>query len=345
MDVGRKNRPVLLVSLALTMPLASCPLAEPLPPGHRPYKLDPGRHLARQNTDIWYDEARGRAVPVRVYRPETGAGPFPAIIFSHGLMLSRDHYTYLGRHWVSHGYVVVYLSHPGSDTAILTNGNSIVAGLLWAAADPENRRERPRDVSFAIDRLRDDPVLGHLVDVERIGVAGHSFGAFTALATVGMRVDLPDEPAARFGDPRVKAAIAMSPQGPDVWGLTDDSWDGITRPCMSMMGTLDTDPLVTDAAQRRAPFELCPGPDQFLVTIEGAMHWAFDDTQLWPPNYTWESRYHDYVKMATTAFFDAYLMGQAGAQRWLLERGLEHYSGRECRVEYKNTTAVGGDEN
>src|SRR5581483_9906365 len=69
----------------------------------------------------WLDQKRDRKVPVKIYYPQTGSGPFPVIIFSHGLGGSRDGYEYLGRYWASHGYVSVHLQHLGSDSSILTN--------------------------------------------------------------------------------------------------------------------------------------------------------------------------------------------------------------------------------
>src|SRR6266849_1411763 len=66
----------------------------------------------------WLDQRRERKVPSKIYFPKEGAGPFPVIIFSHGLGGSREGYEYLGRHWAASGYVSVHLQHPGSDNAV-----------------------------------------------------------------------------------------------------------------------------------------------------------------------------------------------------------------------------------
>src|ERR1700744_4715141 len=69
----------------------------------------------------WFDARRQRAVPVKIYYPRTGAGPFPVIIFSHGLGGSREGYEYLGQYWAAHGYVSVHVQHPGSDDGLWRN--------------------------------------------------------------------------------------------------------------------------------------------------------------------------------------------------------------------------------
>ena len=40
----------------------------------------------------WQDKSRDRVVPVKLYFPKTGSGPFPVIVFSHGLGGSREGY-------------------------------------------------------------------------------------------------------------------------------------------------------------------------------------------------------------------------------------------------------------
>src|SRR5581483_4684895 len=66
----------------------------------------------------WVDAKRHRDVPVKIYYPKTGDGPFPVIVFSHGLGGSREGYEYLGNYWASHGYVSVHLQHLGSDDSV-----------------------------------------------------------------------------------------------------------------------------------------------------------------------------------------------------------------------------------
>src|ERR1700742_2885005 len=65
----------------------------------------------------WTDVARNRMVPVRLRVP-TGGGPYPVILFSHGLGGSRGGGELWGDTWAHHGYIVVHMQHPGSDDSL-----------------------------------------------------------------------------------------------------------------------------------------------------------------------------------------------------------------------------------
>jgi len=162
----------------------------------------------------WFDPRRSRRVPAKLYYPETGPGPFALIIFSHGLGGSRENYAYLGRHWASAGYVAVHVQHLGSDEAVWRESQQPLQALQRAAANLQNALDRPRDISFAIDQMehmhrQEGPLAGRL-DLSRIGVAGHSFGAYTTLAVAGEVLVGRRGGTLSFVDLRVQAAIPMS---------------------------------------------------------------------------------------------------------------------------------------
>src|SRR5262245_32918461 len=114
-----------------------------------------GSYEVEVTTVDWVDAKRDRNVPARIYSPKTSNGPFPVIIFSHGLGGSRDGYAYLGQHWASHGYVSVHIQHIGSDDAVWkdTETKDRLAAMRRAAMNPSNSINRPLDVSFAIDQM------------------------------------------------------------------------------------------------------------------------------------------------------------------------------------------------
>ncbi len=184
------------------------------------YTSHPGGYAVETATYDWTDKSRHREAPAKIYFPKTGRGPFPIIIFSHGLGGSRDGYEYLGRHWAGCGYVSVHLQHKGSDTAVWKGQARPMEAMRDSIADPQNAVNRLLDVRFAIDQMEkmnraEGPLKGRL-DLSRIGMAGHSFGAWTTLAAIGETAVQPGGREPSLADPRIKAAIAMSAPAPAI---------------------------------------------------------------------------------------------------------------------------------
>jgi predicted dienelactone hydrolase len=278
----------------------------------------------------WQDAKRDRAVPVKIYYPKTGSGPFPIIIFSHGLGGSRDGYSYLGNYWASHGYVSVHLQHIGSDTSVFQNasGGELHQTLVRAAADPGNITNRPLDVSFAIDQMiklngEESPFKGRL-DTNRIGMAGHSFGAFTTLAIAGQLFISPLGREASWPDPRVKAAIPMSASVPRNKKTLDEAYSKIKIPCFHMTGTEDDSPIGdTKAEDRRIPFDHSKGSDQYLVTFKDGDHMIFSGRLAERPDRQKDSEFQKSICAGSLAFWDACLKGDEKAKSWLAGTGFE----------------------
>ena len=279
-------------------------------------------------------------MPVRLYFPKTGKGPFPVIIFSHGLGGSRDGYAYLGRHWASYGYVSVHLQHKGSDTSVWKDNPQPMEAMRQAAADLRNSVNRVADVRFAIDQLtklqrESGPLRGRL-DLARIGMAGHSFGAWTTLAIAGEVFITPGGREIAVGDPRVKAAIAMSAPVPRNKDQLDKAFAGIRIPCLHMTGTLDDSPIgETKAAERRLPFDHIRGADQYLITFIGGDHMIFSGRARLSGDGAKDSMFQGLICIATTAFWDAYLKGDRRAMAFLADGGLQKVLGKEAMFEKK----------
>ena len=184
--------------------------------------------MRHQKTEVqiwrgdWRDEKRNRTVPVKIYYPK-GDGPFPAIIFSHGLGGTREGYEYIGTYWAAHGYASVHLQHVGSDDAVWRGGGGMQA--MARAANGKNALDRAADVKFALDQLETlnqdatFPLRGKL-DLQKIGMAGHSFGANTTLLVSGLKLPL----VAPLADARIKCAIPMSAPQSGYQKLRGDLW-------------------------------------------------------------------------------------------------------------------------
>jgi predicted dienelactone hydrolase len=300
-----------------------------------------GPHAVETLSADWHDRARDRDVPVKCYFPKSGAGPFPVIVFSHGLGGTREGYEYLGRHWASHGYVSVHLQHQGSDEAVWRGNPRPMEAMRQAVKNPTVSLNRPADVRFAIDQLerinRESGPLAGRLDLARLGMAGHSFGAWTTLAVAGQVFVLPGGREYSVADPRIKAAIPMSAPVPRDRTKLDRAFGAIKIPCFHMTGTLDDSPIGdTVARERRLPFDHMRGPDTYLVTFTGGDHMIFSGhKRLRAGSGVRDSVFHALIRMATTAFWDAYLKSDPAAKAFLADGAFEKQLGKDGTFEKK----------
>lgn len=265
--------------------------------------------------------------------------PFPIVGFSHGAGGLRVQSVYLTEHLASWGYLVVAPDHP-HDT-------------LGSSSDqrPEVLRARPQQISASIDAAAS---TFEIADPTRIGVAGHSFGAFTALALAGGRLDIaalraacaddPDqlvcsgvddaltqEVADGFADPRIAAAVALAPAGRIAFGPS--GLGAIARPIQLQAGTADT--LAAPATEVAPMFAALTGPASY-ASIDRAAHFSFTDlcsiyelsggadgplgflaSQGCGEDTLPAERAHAASRTLATAFFDLHLRGVADQHGYL----------------------------
>jgi predicted dienelactone hydrolase/CubicO group peptidase (beta-lactamase class C family) len=306
-----------------------------------------GFKIATEDAD-WLDAKRDRRIPVRVYAPALahGKGPFPVVVFSHGGGESREAFTYLGTHWARHGYLVIFLTHEGSDR------ESIQAQGLQALGGDADAESRPLDMRFVIDRVLSaepgSPLLKGRIDAKRLAVAGQCAGSTTALALVGLTARRLNQQGGVAVDPRVKCALALSPQPASgrlasVLGLGAKSWADVRVPTMVISGTRDFNwvPEVRrDPKLTRMAFDGLPSGDNYLVEIRDAEHNAFTDSVPYYPARQRDPRHHGWIQQATTAMLDAYLGGSQEALAWLRSEQLEQETQGECCQERKSPGTV-----
>ncbi|MDZ4372318.1 MAG: hypothetical protein U1C74_12955 [Phenylobacterium sp.] len=273
----------------------------------------------------WTDPAReGRVVPYKLYLPK-GASAVPLVIHSHGLGGSREASAYILNAVAGAGYAVVTLQHAGSDSGLLGGEGRPAteagvraagqAGMTGAAA-----QGRYGDVPFALDRLAADPSLASRLDLGRVGMSGHSYGALSTLTAVGQRLPaFPND--TRYAEPRIKAAIAYSPNKP----RGDDPAQAFRRvktPVMHFTGTEDVTPfdLEASAFERSTPFQAISGADQYLIILDGADHALFGGrrVQLGRLKPT-DPAQMEIVKAETIRFWNAHLKGDRQALADLCE--------------------------
>ena len=289
----------------------------------------------------WFDASRNRTVPVKIYYPGGAAGPFPVIVFSHGLGGSREGYAYLGRHWAGCGYVSVHVQHLGSDSAVWEDAplGDVLQNLRRSGANLANVTNRPLDVRFAIDQLvilnQTNSPLKQRLDLDRIGVAGHSFGAFTTLAIAGETFVARNGMPVTMSDPRVKAAIPMSSPVPFIKARLDEAFGSIRIPCLHMTGTRDASPIgETTPQERRLPFDHSNHADRFLITFKDGDQMIFSGRARMRGGEK-DAAFQKLICIASTAFWDGYLKGDASAKAWFEGGGLQGVLGEMGTFEMK----------
>jgi len=205
-------------------------------------------------TQIWYPVSKdapttpARAAP----RIATIAGPFPLIVFSHGYQGAPVNYGLLLRHLASHGFVVAGPDHQDC------------RAQCGRAEYAEAIAVRPDDVSMVLDSMLalsagDKPLYKGLIDLRRVGVAGHSFGGWTTL-TVLQR------------DPRFAAGLAMAPA---TWITPSPDAQQVSKPVLLMAGVLDS--MVPYAMTARFFSDIpASAPDHYLLAVQSAGHQFYD---------------------------------------------------------------------
>ncbi len=219
---------------------------------------------------------RGEPLQVKITAPIAGEH-LPVVVFSHGFGGSHDGYAPLIESWAARGLVVIQPTHLDSRTLELPPDD---------ARTPHIWRLRVSDLVHVIDRLEGlvaaVPGLAGRVDVRRIAVAGHSWGAQTAGMLLGARVlDAEGRSGDDLRDPRVTAGVLLAAAGTgdtlsafaaNNFPFMRPDFTGVTTSALVVAGDHDQSPLTT-----RGPdwftdaYTLSPSPKS-LLTLFGAEH-------------------------------------------------------------------------
>ncbi|MGA5822369.1 alpha/beta hydrolase family protein [Kitasatospora sp. NPDC094028] len=243
--------------------------------------------------DLHFEPGRTDWAGVRTHaRADAPAMPGrarPVVLYSAGLGDPRTWGTALVEDLASRGYIVVTVDHTWEASEVsLPNGELATSvfpelakqpGLDMGALLRKMIATRVDDTRFVLDELAQlkysrtlPPGVGAALDLDRIGMVGHSGGGSTALQ-------------AMHDDPRIAAAVNMDGQlhfpGPDgrtgVF-LTDVAEKGLDRPFL-LMGTRNDD---------SGSYHVQPGWDALWqhstgwhadVTLEGSRHGSYTDAE------------------------------------------------------------------
>lgn len=315
----------------------------------------PGNYSVSKQVWQLVDKSRNRKFYVNVYIPQRQqAEKIPVIVFSHGLSSRPEDYEQGIEHMASYGYLIVAPQHPGSDIIYL---QEMFLGYHREIFDLNEFINRPQDISYVIDELerRNSSEFQGKLDLENVGIAGHSFGGYTALAIGGAEIDfeyLQQECAQIYGglntslllqcrglelpqqtynlrDSRVKAVFAANPVNRAIFGQKGLS--KITIPVILLSGSYD--PAAPPFFEQVNSFTWLTTPDKYWMMVEGQAHVNF--TKLDPgiqetiesvgnlalPKQTLIGSYVDAISVA---FFEVYI-GKNDSYRPYLQSSYAEY--------------------
>lgn len=270
------------------------------------------------------------------------------VIISHGVASSRQTFGYLGKHLASHGFAVAIIEHDGIS---LNKFDEFLAGKT-RFPEPSNLIDQPLDITQVLNKLEQEiktnPELNSKLNLAQVGVIGHSFGGYTALAVGGgeliaetenhqcqtedyqdVLLDLSSLAKCTFKeitqtnyqlkDRRIKAIMAINPMA-RIFGKS--GMDTINIPTMIVSGTNDL--MMPPVAEQIEPFSwLKADLDKYLVLIQPGTHFSFlqeglgvlpvpDSVVGIPPSQAYPT-----IKALSTSFFQAYLNQEPVATQYL----------------------------
>ena len=233
---------------------------------------------------------------IRLYLPQGLSQPAPVVFLSHGFGSEPRAFDYLGEHLASYGIAAVSVEHIGSDSDYELE---ILEGAKTRAIAAREFIERPLDIQYVIDELErrnlSDPVLKDTLDLDKIGVIGHSLGGYTTLALAGAEINVdrlqkqcPNKKInlnvsllmqcrakdlkieGKLADPRIKGAIAISPIASGILG--QESLSDISIPTAIISGSED---IIAPVVQEQVyPFTWLAAKDKYLAMIIPGDHFS-----------------------------------------------------------------------
>lgn len=247
----------------------------PTPP-NGDYPGAPDRSLV---TTVSFPARNGKAV----------RGPLPIVVFATGYEGDSLNYAPMYDHWVEAGYVVVAPTFPLSSKD--APGGPSLSDLA----------SQPGDLSFILTEVlqqnRDTTSKLHgKLDPKRVGLAGKSLGAITAIETAF---------SSSARDDRFRAAIILT----GTVGGSGPHFVGIDTPVLFEHGDADT--TVPVAGSQNAYDQA--QPPKYFVTLAGQTHSSAFGGGTTPPERV--------VARTTLDFLDGYVRARPAARARLLTDG------------------------
>jgi predicted dienelactone hydrolase len=308
-------------------------------------------------------------IPFYLFVPKltNKSSPIPAIVIYPGLISNREPLLYLAEHLASYGFAVVLTVSPNSSAEQL---DKLIIGVASEIAPPESFIERPQDITAVLNYLEKSPQATN-INWQNVGMVGHSFGGYAALALVSdaqiqfgdlaeacqgkykwnaslllqcVALGLPNK-TYKLGDSRIKAAIAVNPVTSHVLGKT--SLSKITVPIAIVGSSGDT--FAPVVSEQIVPFTWLTAPNRYLVLLNKAGHTAVtaitSSDRLSPEvsnvlagSSAIESQ--GYLKLLSVAFFKTHLVQETSFADYLTTAYFANISTPNAQVSLLRSLAI-----
>ncbi len=277
-------------------------------------------------------------------------GQIPVVIQSHGLGASPEDFVNFAEHLASYGYFVAAPYHHGSDTNRL---RLMLQGESTEVFPFSEFYDRPLAIQQVLDALEREnrEKFAHRLILDRVGVMGHSFGAYTAFALAGAQIQFdhlelacdidPTHPNLslllqcqalelprqfyHLGDRRVACLFTWDFVGSEIFG--EVGLKSVEIPVMAIAGSQDiTAPF---ALEQIRLFQWLQSQAVYLILMQGKPHvqnlrklarsvgLQIDVSPAWNKPEVVNPIYSDNIQALSTAFFDVYLQGKESRQAYL----------------------------
>lgn len=186
-------------------------------------------------------------------------GQFPLVVISHGNNGSHLLYRTISTYLAKNGFIVAMVEHYGNNRNNTSLENTV-----------ENLQLRPRHIQLTIDHLLTAPFLQGSIAEDKIAVAGHSMGGYTALAIAGgLPITLEGQHVEVTHDSRVKAIVLLAPAA----GWFNHPGNTISIPVLLLTAELDN---IAPAWNAAVIFKITTTPSLINhMEIKNAGHFSF----------------------------------------------------------------------
>ena len=218
---------------------------------------------------------------------------------SHGLGSRPENFVQRAEQLASYGYVVALPQHPGSDHQYIED---LKEGYRRRVFELNEFIDRPLDVSYLLDELEklNQSQFNQRLNLDNVGMFGHSFGGYTALTLAGATIDFEnlekscnrkvwspnvslllqcqalDLPRQEYNlrDERIKSVVAVNTVASSIFG--QEGLNKVQIPVVFASGTRD--PATPAALEQLRPFVWASSQNKYWIVVEGQAH--VDTSQL-----------------------------------------------------------------